>query len=222
MAKVVPLRPCAGSRLADQDEPPRQVRPVQRYGEQEAQRRDRTVDGRRLHAALGLMDRKATDILGCRRIGRAPEEGREAPDQHDVVALRLFPQAPHGHVVEHAGRSGLTEMEACCWEIDVPREVKVDPSCSEAGATRSSAHSDLQLCFTSQKALPRERVRPWAQCCRQPAIRNDRSRARAKSPATPGMGRQQPLDAGSVLTALFSALLPVVDGTRNTAYLSSG
>jgi len=31
-----------------------------------------------------------------------------------------------------------------------------------------------------------------AQCCRQPAIRNDRSRARAKWPATPGMGRQLP------------------------------
>jgi len=35
------------------------------------------------------------------------------------------------------------------------------PSCSEAGATRSSARSDLQLCPTSQEALPRERVRPW-------------------------------------------------------------
>ena len=50
------------------------------------------------------------------------------------------------------------------------------PSCSEAGATRSSARSDLQLCPTSQEALPRERVRPWVNCrhsrslCAKPVV----------------------------------------------------
>ena len=57
---------------------------------------------RRLHAALSLVDLKAADILGRRRIRRSAEKRGKAPDEADVVALRLFSQAAHGHVFEHA------------------------------------------------------------------------------------------------------------------------
>jgi hypothetical protein len=40
------------------------------------------------------------NILGGRRIRRSAYKGGEAPDKADVVALRLFPQARHGHVFE--------------------------------------------------------------------------------------------------------------------------
>jgi hypothetical protein len=88
--------------MTGQDEATRQIRPVERHGEEEAQRRNRAVDGGRLHAALDLMDLEAADVLGRRRIRRPLEEGGEAPDEADVIALRLFPQATPGHVFEHA------------------------------------------------------------------------------------------------------------------------
>jgi hypothetical protein len=58
--------------VADQDEPARQVRPIERHSEEEAQRRHGAIDGRRLHAILGLVDLEAADILGCRRVRRPP------------------------------------------------------------------------------------------------------------------------------------------------------
>src|SRR5690606_33882411 len=36
------------------------------------------------------------------RIGRTPEEGGEAPDIADVVALGLAAKVPHVHIVDHA------------------------------------------------------------------------------------------------------------------------
>ena len=94
------VRELAG--LAHQDEATRQVRPVEGDGEEEAQRRHGSVDGGRLDASLGLMDLEAADVLGRRAVGRAFEEGGEASDAADVVALGLLPQAAQAHVVEHA------------------------------------------------------------------------------------------------------------------------
>jgi len=52
------------------------------------------------------MNLEATDIFGGRSIGRTPEEGSKAPDEADVVTLRLFSEATHGHVFEHALMQG--------------------------------------------------------------------------------------------------------------------
>jgi hypothetical protein len=49
---------------------------------------------------------KTPNILGGRRIRRSPDRGGEAPGEADVVALRLFAQAAHGHVFEHAPAQG--------------------------------------------------------------------------------------------------------------------
>src|SRR6478672_3744029 len=54
-----------------------------------------------LHAALGLIDLEATDILGCRRVRRPPEKLSEAPHEPDIFALRILLQAARHHVFEH-------------------------------------------------------------------------------------------------------------------------
>jgi hypothetical protein len=48
------------------------------------------------------VDLETADVLGGRRIWRTPEKGGEAANEADVIALRLLPQAAHGHVFEHA------------------------------------------------------------------------------------------------------------------------
>src|SRR6516225_3990110 len=64
-------------RLRYDGEPARQVRPVERHGEEETQGRDRAVDARRLHAALRLVQLEETQVFRRRRVGRAADEGRE-------------------------------------------------------------------------------------------------------------------------------------------------
>ena len=118
------------ARVAHQNEAPREVRPIQRDGEEEAQRRDRAVDRRRLDAALRLMNLEAADVLTRRGLRRPLEKGGKAPDKHDVVALGLRPQAAHGHVFEHAPAQRadgvLVRLEHRVWLRD-----EGDPSCSE-------------------------------------------------------------------------------------------
>jgi len=66
------------ARFAHDREPPRQVRPVERHGEEEAQRRERTVDAWRLHAGLRLMQLEAAQIFRRRRIGRPANKAANA------------------------------------------------------------------------------------------------------------------------------------------------
>lgn len=80
----------------------RQIPALQCHQEQEPQRRDRAVDGRRSHAVLMLIQLEAADIVRSRGVGGAAEERGEAPDVANVVLLRVRAQAPHEHVVLHA------------------------------------------------------------------------------------------------------------------------
>jgi hypothetical protein len=57
------------ARLAHHRQTPGKLRPVEGHGEQEAQRRDRCIDARRLYAALPLVQLKAAYILFCCRVG---------------------------------------------------------------------------------------------------------------------------------------------------------
>jgi hypothetical protein len=50
-------------------EPSRQIRPVERHHEEEAQGRDRAVDSRRLHTALRLVQLEDTQLLRRYRVG---------------------------------------------------------------------------------------------------------------------------------------------------------
>jgi len=88
--------------MTDEDEAERQIRPVERHAEEEAKSRNRGIDARRLHAALRLMNLETADILGRGRIRRTSQEGREASDGADVVALRSLSQIAHCHVFKHA------------------------------------------------------------------------------------------------------------------------
>jgi hypothetical protein len=76
--------------------------PTDRHGEEETQRRNRVVDGRRTYPGLRLMQLEASQILrrGC--IGRATEEGRESADVPDIVVARLLDEIAHAHVFDHA------------------------------------------------------------------------------------------------------------------------
>ena len=63
---------------------------VQCDAEEEAQRRGRAVQRRRLHTALGQMHLEAAHILCRCRLGRTAEELGEAFDMPDIVVLGLF------------------------------------------------------------------------------------------------------------------------------------
>jgi hypothetical protein len=90
------------ARFAHDGEPPRKVRPVERHGEEEAQRRDRTVDAWRPHASLRLVQLETAQILRRRCVGRPANEGRERAHVANVVVARLFAEATHAHVIDHA------------------------------------------------------------------------------------------------------------------------
>ena len=90
------------ARLMDDREATGQIGPVERHGEEEAQRRNRAVDARRLHAGLRLVHLETANILSRRRVGRAAEEGRECLHAADVVTARVLGEATHGHVFDHA------------------------------------------------------------------------------------------------------------------------
>ena len=89
-------------RIRHDGEPARQIRPVERHREEEAQRRDRAVDARRLHAALRLVQLEETQVFRCRRVGRPADKGRECSDVSHIVAARVLVEAAHGHVFDHA------------------------------------------------------------------------------------------------------------------------
>jgi hypothetical protein len=92
--------------MTGKHEPSRQAWPIDCHGEEEAQRRHRTVDGGRLHAALDLVNLETSKILGGRRIRRSPDKGGEAADEADVVALRLFTPATPRCDDTHSGHIG--------------------------------------------------------------------------------------------------------------------
>src|SRR3954467_2671197 len=66
------------ARVADDNQPPRQVWPVERDGEEEAQFRNRRIDAGRLHPGLGLVDLEPPDVFDGRRIGGTVEESSKA------------------------------------------------------------------------------------------------------------------------------------------------
>jgi len=88
--------------MAHPHQPSREVRPIERVGEEEPQGGNDAVHGRHRHAGLALLDLEPAQVLCRRRVGRAPEEGGEAPDVTHIVALRLAAEAPHVHVVDQA------------------------------------------------------------------------------------------------------------------------
>lgn len=63
--------------LPGADQLTREVRTVERVGEEEPQRTDDAVHRRRRDARLVLLELELSDILGARGVGRAPQPGRE-------------------------------------------------------------------------------------------------------------------------------------------------
>ena len=94
------------ARVAQADQLAGQVRPVGRGAEEEAKRGHGAVHGRRIHAALGLLDLEPTDVLGRRRAGRAGEKCGEAGDGAEVVLAGLLGEPAHGHVGDEALAQG--------------------------------------------------------------------------------------------------------------------
>jgi len=90
------------SRVRHDGEPPRQIRPVECHREEEAQRRDRAVDSRRLHAALRLVQLEEAQLLRRRGIGRTADEDRKGAHVADIIAPRVLLEAAHAHVFDHA------------------------------------------------------------------------------------------------------------------------
>ena len=77
------------ARIARQDQASRQIRPIERHGEEEAQRRHGAVDGGRLHPALALVNLKPPNVLGRSGIRRLSKEGREVAHKANILALGI-------------------------------------------------------------------------------------------------------------------------------------
>ena len=90
------------ARLMDQGQAAREIGPVDRHSEEEAQRRDRAVDARRLHAHPGLVQLEPAQILSRRHVGGAADESGKRLHATDVVTARGLGEAAHGHVFDHA------------------------------------------------------------------------------------------------------------------------
>ncbi|GGC06497.1 hypothetical protein GCM10011494_26380 [Novosphingobium endophyticum] len=80
-------------RSAHRHQAPCQIAPPERHRVQEAQGRNRAIDGARTGAALVLVDLEIAQILRRRRVGRTAEVGGKAPDVADVLFLRARQQA---------------------------------------------------------------------------------------------------------------------------------
>ncbi len=78
----------------------RQIRPVDRVGEEKPQRRHDAVHGRHRNASFALLDLEPMQVFGCGRVGRATEIGRETSYIADVVALRLHGEMAQVHVFD--------------------------------------------------------------------------------------------------------------------------
>jgi len=89
-------------RIRHNGEPARQVRPVERHREKEAQGRDRAVDARRLHAALRLVQLEEAQFFRRCRVWRPADKGCKCPHVSHIVAARVLLEAAHGHVFNHA------------------------------------------------------------------------------------------------------------------------
>jgi hypothetical protein len=82
---------------------------------------------------LGLVDLEAADIFRCCRVRWAPEEHGEAPHETDIVTLRVFVQATHGHVFRACvGAVGSRVLKLAGWSLGPLLELKGDPPCSKA------------------------------------------------------------------------------------------
>jgi len=90
------------ARLAHKREVAHHLGPAERCLEEEPQRRDRAVHGRRRDPGLALMHLEPAQILCLRRVWRAAEEHCEVLNVPDVVALRLLADLADGHVLDHA------------------------------------------------------------------------------------------------------------------------
>jgi len=83
--------------------------------EEEAQGGHSAVHGRRIHAALGLMDLEAADVLCGGGAGRALEKGGKPGDSADVVFAGLVCEPAYGHVLDEALTQGAGR---CRRELD--------------------------------------------------------------------------------------------------------
>ena len=88
-------------RLRDERQRLGDIDPVDRYAEEEAQRRDRAVDGWWAHAGAGQVQLEEPQVLGHGRVGRSAEEDGEVLNRADVVTLGLRGEVADGHILDH-------------------------------------------------------------------------------------------------------------------------
>jgi hypothetical protein len=86
--------------MGETNELAREVRPIHRMREEEAQRRHDAVYGRHWCAIALLLDLEASQIVGSRCIRGASKEARQSSDITEIVALSLSRETAHIHVVD--------------------------------------------------------------------------------------------------------------------------
>ena len=90
------------ARLMHASEMAGEFRPFERDVEEEPQRGDGGVDGRRADLLLGHMQLIEPDVLSRGGVRRTAEKDREVPHVAEIILLNLLLEAARGHVLDHA------------------------------------------------------------------------------------------------------------------------
>src|ERR1700686_920933 len=101
-------------------------------GEEEPQRRNRTVDGRRADAVRGEMQLEKPQVLIGRGVRRSLQEDREILDCPDVVLLRLLTEITQRHVFNHALPQQADALISHGILLSEPRLLTPDPQTGRA------------------------------------------------------------------------------------------
>src|ERR1700686_3628002 len=133
-------------------------------GEEEPQRRNRTVDGRRADAVRGEMQLEKPQVLIGRGVRRSLQEDREILDCPDVVLLRLLTEITQRHVFDHALPQQADALIGHWILLSEPRLLTPDLQTGRAVSLPRSHQTQAPL---ARSALPRERFRSVTHCGRR-------------------------------------------------------
>ena len=178
---------------AHPNQPARQIGAVERLGEQEPQRRHDAVHGRHRNAGLALGDLEPADVLGRRRVGRSPQEGREAPDVADVVALRRHREVAHVHVVDQPlAQRADRGIGNGSWSSVGSLVEEAESVCPNRTALNQAVTTDPLPLPSPRAPLPRSGFVPGRNQLKRPDRNGPKIRRRNTTGSTPDRAEPRP------------------------------
>ncbi len=145
---------------------PRRLRLVDGDLEEEAQRRHRRVDRRRVGADLGQVHLEGAQLLRRRGVRRAVEKSCELLDGTEILALCVGDEIAHRHVLDHASAQRADRLLRKCgghrgllsrgWRLRTPRSSRRPPRPVIAARLRGYPPTSISRRSPSGSTLSRE------------------------------------------------------------------